>query len=180
MEGDTERKTGGFESESSHSKWSSLKKRPVVATKVIHLLIALMCHIFYSSLKWCCRKRQGDRHRAQGREGVFQILACGQTIFPLGGVSPIQGDLNSPTLKYLVNEWEKAPSQSGEGGVSTQCGRPPSIFLMILIKELRRDHGTWGLPLSGDERAGWGWRATDMNVPPHPPPNSPLTSTLGL
>lgn len=35
---------------------------------------------------------------------VSQILACGQIIFPLGGVGPIQSDLNSPTLKYLSGE----------------------------------------------------------------------------
>lgn len=39
-----------------------------------------------------------------GGGGVSQILARGQIIFPLGGVSPIQSDLNGPTLKYLVNE----------------------------------------------------------------------------
>lgn len=46
--GYTERKTGGFEREFSRSKGSSFKKkkRPVVATEVIDLLIALMCHIF--------------------------------------------------------------------------------------------------------------------------------------
>lgn len=30
------------------------------------------------------------------------ILACGQIIFPLGGVGPIQSDLNGPTLEYLL------------------------------------------------------------------------------
>lgn len=80
----------------------------------------------------------------KGREGVAQILACGQTIFPLGGVGPIQSDLNSPTLKYLVNEREKAPSQNGEEGVSEQCAGPPPVFQMILIKERRTEHGTRG------------------------------------
>lgn len=46
--------------------------------------------------------------QADGEEGAgwggSQILARGQTIFPLGGVGPIQSDLNSPRLKYLVNE----------------------------------------------------------------------------
>ncbi|KAG7228610.1 hypothetical protein INR49_013296 [Caranx melampygus] len=48
------------------------------------------------------------RQRQEGRQrgGVSQVLACGQTIFPLGGVGPIQSDLNSPTVKYLVNEQE--------------------------------------------------------------------------
>lgn len=123
------------------------KKRPVVAAEVIHLLIALMCHFFLFFFEVMLQAETGrQRQRAQerewegGRGGVFQILACGQTIFPLGGVGPIQSDLNSPTLKYLVNEWEKAPSQNGKGGVSTQCGGPPSLFLMILIKELGREN----------------------------------------
>lgn len=147
MERGTERKTGGFERETSCSKGSSKKKkRPVVAPKVIHLLIALMCHIFYSSLKGFCMEWQGDRDREEGRVGVSQILACGQTIFPVGGVGPIQSDLNSPTLKYLVNEWEKAPSQNGKGGVSTQYGGPLSIFLMILIKELKRERAPYMRP----------------------------------
>lgn len=75
------------------------QKRPVVAAEVIHLLIALMCHIFFFSFFFEVIL-QPERERGE----VSQILACGQTIFPLGGVGPIHSDLNSPTLEYLVNE----------------------------------------------------------------------------
>lgn len=46
---------------------------------------------------------KGWRDGGEAAEGgrVCLILACGQIIFPLGGVGPIQSDLNSPTLEYL-------------------------------------------------------------------------------
>lgn len=106
MERDTERKAAGFERESSRSKGSSLPPTPTPPKKTscgrrsdTFINSAHVPHFFFFSFFFEVIL-QPERERGE----VSQILACGQTIFPLGGVGPIHSDLNSLTLEYLVNE----------------------------------------------------------------------------
>lgn len=87
-----------------------------MATEVIFIYSTHVPHLLFFFEVMLQAEMGRQRQEGRQRGGVSQVLACGQTIFPLGGVGPIQSDLNSPTVKYLVNEWEKAPSQNGKGG----------------------------------------------------------------